>query len=389
MYRRVGVTALVAVLAVVTPPELAGQRGAEVPADLEALEQRLEGLMREVERLEPRAQAERERRDASMRETLDAPVERVVDGLRIRALPRDVDAAVALYTAVWAEHFEPLLGSPPAALRETSLAYYDHRGEWNPRFGEDGNLSSYVQAGQNTGDVTTQAVTAISSALLRAGPMQISIWMQAEGFDPAVETRTARRRLAAVTSRSAGRCLTDTAEACLATLGLRPHGWSSADVVATWYTPEVARQVIEHRRSGGLPAEGDNLTRWFLHHRQMPVQLRTRGATPIEVIPAGIGVRHDLGPAGVEVKSSLVVHALRTGGDGAIDRLHALPASASVEEALVAVADRPLDELAASWRAELLSNDDPADRRLPTRTTFAWVGFVALLAMTSTRWRLS
>lgn len=389
MYRRIGVTALVAVLAVATPPELAAQRGAEVPADLEALEQRLEGLMREVERLEPRAQAERERRDASMRETLDAPVERVVDGLRIRALPRDVDAAVALYTAVWAEYFEPLLGSPPAALRETSLAYYDHRGEWNPRFGEDGNLSSYVQAGQNTGDVTTQAVKAISSALLRAGPMQISIWMQAEGFDPAVETRTARRRLAAVTSRSAGRCLTDTAEACLATVGLRPQGWSPADVVATWYTPEVARQVIHRWSKEAVDERERSFAQWFLHHAERSVRIRNRDGTFADAIPAGIGIRHYLGPVGAEVKSSLVVHALRVGGDGAIDRLHALPASASAEEALVAVADRPLDELAASWRAELLSNDDPADRRLPTRTTFAWVGFVALLAMTSTRWRLS
>ena len=85
----------------------------EAVGQLPRLEARLDSLLDFAERIEPRVVAERERYEASTRETLDAPVRRVVGGLGVAALPRDIETASDLYESTWSEVFEPLFGAPP------------------------------------------------------------------------------------------------------------------------------------------------------------------------------------------------------------------------------------------------------------------------------------
>lgn len=372
MCRRAQATGRALAWLALTAIPVAAQNSTSEPP-VEALERRMHLLLERIESLEPRAAAEGRDREASMRSSLEAPVERSVQGLRIRALPRDIDVASDLFVAAWEERFAPRFGAPPAALAEAPLAYYDHRGEWNPRFGEDGNPEHYVQAGNDTGDPVAQAVTAISGALLSNGPIRHRLWLNWEGFDPALDTRTVRRQLAAAPSVATTRCILGSIDACTAALGLRPKGWSQADVVAAWYSPEQRQWV------GDQP---------LLRHSQ-GVRMRADDGSLQDVIPAGTRIRHDLAPTTVATRSSLLLHALHLGGPDVLERFMALDPAVSIEAALESVAGQPLAEIVASWRDQLLADQAPGDRHLPTRSTLGWVGLVALFAMTSTRWRLS
>lgn len=366
-----------------------GARPDEAPGAA-ALEVRLDSLMARVHALAPRVEAEQAAHHASARTGMAEPVERVVEGLRIRALPRDVDAAAALFTNTWRAVFEPAFGPPSEGLADTPLAYYDHRGAWNPRIGEGGRLAHYVQVGEDAGDPEAQAVRALSTALLHRAPAAVTTWIR--GFDPRVDRRTVRRQLAAAPSVSAADCLEGDAPACLATLGLRPSGWTPADVVTAWYTPEMARNVVSRMRrvARDHPPEQVRPPEHFL-------RLQSEYAVPDDdaaggeriVLLEGLQILHETGPSTEATRASFFLHAVESGGPHALERLGALDPRTPLEDVLTAVSGRSLAELATSWREGLVAHPDPPDGRAPARSTLAWVGLLALFSMTSTRWRLS
>lgn len=366
---------------------------AQDPPDRAQLEERLDSLVEQVEALEPRVRAERAAVETSTRERLDEPVDRVVDGLRIRAVPRDLDAAVDLFTTTWQEAFEPRFGAPPATVLRARLGYYDHRGEWNPRIGEGETTNThFVQVSTAVDDRRVQAERALTRALLHHAPASVREWLATWGFRPRLDWTSARRQLASTPSASATACFAGDGPSCIATLGLRPRGWDATHVVTAWYSPEARIDVLT-RHWGGYPENAPGVVEpaaAFLQvQREFTMPAGDDRITEERLVrPGGLRIRHDLGPASPETRASLWLLAVDLGGPDALDRLTALDPRTPVEEALEVMADRPLEALVDEWRRHLLADDDPADRRAPTRSTLAWVGLLALFAMTSTRWRV-
>ncbi|MEQ9569432.1 MAG: hypothetical protein RLN75_04520, partial [Longimicrobiales bacterium] len=174
--------------------------------DVAALEAQLDALLERAEALEPRVDAEREAYERSTRATLAEPTQRTVDGLRIRALPRDIDAAVELFTTTWRRSFQPRFGTPPAAMLEAELGYYDHRGEWNPRVGEGPSSTYFVQVSTAVDDRRYQAERSLGHALLRSAPVSVREWTADWSHAPRSDWLAIRRQLAAAPSLSAQAC---------------------------------------------------------------------------------------------------------------------------------------------------------------------------------------
>ncbi len=364
---------------------------AQEAPDLTGLEARLDALLAEARSLDTRVEAERDAYDRSTRSTLEEPTERIVDGLRIRALPRDMDAAVELFTTTWQEAFQPRFGTPPAAMLDAGLGYYDHRGEWNPRVGEGQANAYFVQVSTAVDDRRYQAERSLTQALLHSAPVSIREWTADWNHTPRSAWLAIRRQLAAAPSTSVQACFDGDLPSCTATLGLRPKGWDRSHVVAAWYSPEARRDVLA--RAGRIDADTlpEDVTAAVAFLR---LENEFRMPSGDDVSPGrlvrrgGNRIRWELGPADAGTRASLFLLAVDLGGAGAMDRLAALDPRAPVETALAALAGRPVDELVSEWRDRLLAEVDPADRRTPARSTLAWVGLLAVFAMTSTRWRV-
>lgn len=359
--------------------------------DLAGLEARLDALLNEASALDARVEAEREAYDRSTRASLEEPTERIVDGLRIRALPRDMDAAVDLFTTTWREAFQHRFGAPPAAMLDAGLGYYDHRGEWNPRVGEGRSNAYFVQVSTVVDDPRYQAERALGKALLHAAPVSVREWTADWNHAPRIGWLAIRRQLAAAPSTSAQACFDGDLPSCTATLGLRPKGWDKGHVVAAWYSPGVRRDVLAraHWIDPDTPPEDLSAAQAFLQwHDEFRMPAGDDVSPGRLVRRGGNRIRWELGPADAETRASLFLLAVDLGGAGAMDRLAALDPRAPLETALEAVAHRPVHELVSEWRAHLLAEVDPVDRRTPARSTLAWVGLLAVFAMTSTRWRV-
>ncbi len=369
------------------------------------LERQLDSLLGLAERLDARVRAEKERYDASTEATLEAPVERVVGGgLRVRALPRDIEAAASLYEAVWAEVFAPAFGPPPAAIAAAPVGYYDQRGGWNPRIAEGDGMRYSVQVRSGWDDARPQAIRAVMSVILREGPVSIYRWlgqgglvdeeMWISGFDPRATMLDARRQLAADRSLTNAACLEGEVDACMMSHGLHPDGRSVQDVARSWYDQEELRRVVGgyqwYRRRGLAEAPGTlDAADFFTAQR---TGLTVPEGASIEdadiVVLDGTEIFYDAVPATAPTRMTLFMHAVARGGDAAVARWLALPKHLPLERSLEAIAQEPIDRLVEGWRARLGADEGQSNRRIPLRATLTWVALLGMLSMTSTRWRL-
>lgn len=374
---------------------LAAQSGGapSAPGPIPALEQRLDSLLAESAHWAERARDERIALGKSVETELEAPVVRTVAGLTIRALPRDMDAATALFTRTWAEHFAPLLGPPPEALRALPLTYYDARGPWNPLIGEDrgGRWPVIVEPGT---DRRARARQAVSEALIGAGPRSVGRWSEFSGFEPTSDPLRVRRQLSAVASASATLCLRGDVEACTVTLGLRPEGWTEEDVVRAWYEQEQLHELLVERRRIGRRDDlgGLDAADVLIMARRAGVDAEQGDSVrALYWMDAEQVILHTYAPADRDSRASLLRLAIRLGGgEPAAERWLALPVDTPLEEAIEAIAAQPLEAVMRAWYDEVVGSPDLPARRdsAPTRTTLAWIGVLSAFAMTSTRWRI-
>lgn len=377
--------------------------GFEAAEQLVALEARLDSLMEFADGMDARVEAERAAYEASTEAELDAPVERGVAGFRVRALPRDIEAAAALYGAVWAEVFAPVFGAPPADLEDAVLGYYDHRGDWNPRISEGDGMRYSVQVLNALDDPRPQAVRALMEVLLREGPLSLWEWLgegrlmeeqrSAGGSDPRSALRDARRQLAVVRSETNVGCLSGDVEACTLSFSLRPSGFSLREVVRAWYDQEALRELLTDRRwFRGNDFGGDgplDAAEYFTHERKGFTVPEGASIEEAEIVVLdGTDVFYDAAPASAATRMTLFTHAVQQGGEGAVERWMALPKRLPLEQALEAIAQEPVEELVAGWRARMVAEDERPTSRLPVRATLTWVALLGVLSMTSTRWRL-
>ncbi|MBT8337150.1 MAG: hypothetical protein KJO11_11140 [Gemmatimonadetes bacterium] len=357
------------------------------------LERRLDSLLVVSEHWAGRAREERIALGASVETELPAPVTRTAGGLTIRALPRDMEAAVDLFTRTWSEHFAPVMGPPPQAIRDLPLTYYDARGPWNPLIGENRG-SQWPVIVEPGVDPKARARTAFSAALVSSGPGSVARWSEFSGFDPKDDPLRARRQLSAVASRSARECFRGDRDACTVTLGLRPDGWTDEDVVRAWYEPGQLRELLVRRRRIGRSTDlgGLDAADVLIMARRASVDSEA-GETARALYWQGSEqvILHMYAPADRDTRASLLRVALRLGGGHeAVKRWMALPAETPLEEALEEIAGRSLPAVIEAWYAQIVGNGDsqtPNDS-VPTRSTLAWIGILSAFAMTSTRWRI-
>ena len=398
---------LVALLGASTATGVAGQTGADAspsqpqpdralessPNPVAALERHLDSLLVEADRWEARAEEERAALESSLETELERPIVQRVDGLTIRALPRDMAAAAELFTETWAEHFAPVLGPPPEALADQQLTYYDARGPWNPLIGKN-RAGSWPVIVEHGTDPRARARQVVSEALIGAGPRSMALWSEFSGFDPSIDPLHVRRQLSAVPSRSAPLCFRGDLDACAVTLGLKPRGWTDEQVVRAWYEPLQLHELLVRRRAIGQSVEAEHLDAadHLIMRRRSSVDaadseaVRSSYWLDFEQI-----ILHTYTPADRGSRSSLLRLALQLGGvDAALERWMALPIDTPLEDAIEVIADRPLEGVVAAWYSEVIgSADEPVQRdSAPTRSTLAWIGILSAFAMTSTRWRV-
>ncbi len=366
--------------------------GSAQAQESKALEARLREIDHALPALARRAEREREAYDASLRAGLDGPIETRVAGLRIWALPRDVEAATELFRRVWQERFADDLGDdPPPAFSTIRFSYYDHRGGWNPRISEGETTTNFlVQVTNSVDSREEQAERVFGRAFLALSPWFVQLWLDgASGghFTPTFAGIEALRQLASVDSRSAASCLAGSTRACLITLGLQPDGTSLAQVAREWYSDDQYRALLGKRNQ--LRAAGTDPALFFVRTRDTELLLPALDPeAPRRVAPEGPFLDYSGAPATGSTRASLLALALERGGPDALARLLALPFETPLRDALEQVSDMPLEQLGDEWRARLDEAGRSNQPAPPTRTTFGWVGLFAALAMTNTRWRL-
>jgi hypothetical protein len=94
-------------------------------------------------------------------------------------------------------------------------------------------------------------------------------------------------------------------------------------------------------------------------------------------------------PSSDRLRAHLLWFAARTGGEGAWQRLLA-HRDAPMPEALAELAARPVEQLVAEWRADVVAHRPDVQAGLGGRGTRAllWSLIFVAFAMRSTRWRL-
>ncbi len=189
---------------------------------------------------------------------------------------------------------------------------------------------------------------------------------------------------------------------------------SPSQNVATWAgTPEQRRAELRSRMGVALQqALPEGLRRWYgtrtlqavtdygMRYRSLLLSPSMDARDCIDGVVAAcvraLGLADsgdaDAGALDSWARASLLTFALERGGPEAFGRMLRVDASdESPRVTLQRAADVDIGTLVAAWRTrvfEAAPAHRSADERRDRRLAFAWVTLCALLAMTSTRWRL-
>jgi hypothetical protein len=189
---------------------------------------------------------------------------------------------------------------------------------------------------------------------------------------------------------------------------------SPSQNVATWAeTPEQRRAELRSRMGVALQeALPEGLRRWYgtrtlqavadygMRYRSLLLSPSIDARDCVDGVVAGciraLGLTDpgdsDAGALDSWARASLLTFALERGGPQAFGRmLRAHGSDESPRVTLERAADVDIGTLVAAWRTRVFEAAPAhrgADERRDRRLAFAWVTLCALLAMTSTRWRL-
>lgn len=359
---------LVAIVGVGAGPALAQDRVAELEARIEALTPLAESARIEaeaaVEAFERRRAVEAE--EAGKVDTLD------IRGATVIAPPDDVEMARILFTEVLSEHFAGVESTTLPAWtfafqrgREHQLIYV----EPSPYVREI-EIDWWEDAADSKAYIRSALSHAISNERLGS---KMHAWAT---DDPLLDPDGARvyRTMATAPSKAVRGCIAGSTADCELALGLGVDD----DAMARWYTPEERRSLVMgmgYRLGPDFEAPIYGAC----------VELSDHDACD-SVLANSVG---RLAPLPGSVRSSLASYALEVGGSGAWARFVA-DEEAAPEDVLPHVAQMPLDDLVAEWRAWVMEERPATYAALGGKSLMAlmWILLFGTFATRSTRWRL-
>ncbi len=348
-------------------------------------------LLEDVEALIPEYQAALSARDARRLELQASarpsptPTEvGQVGPIRIVTLPDELEVATSLFEEVWREDFPWIAESPSVRAytfvfqwRAQLQMFEVSRGPDEPVMRID--LSRvWAPSREHAKDGIRDA---LARALLQDFPPRspMSQWMTARGFP---DEASAYRLLAISTESAAQGCYAGRIDACGVALGF---GFAdAAGRMPEWFTPEQRREMVERAAGsddppdGRIDRNGPSYVRCVVDNDASACDALLEGLEWVEWTPVSDRLR-----------SHLLWHAVALGGDGAWGR--ALERRGEpMPDVLAHVAQRPVEELLADWRADLFANHPDVHAGLGGRGTrvLFWTLIFAAFAMRSTRWRL-
>jgi hypothetical protein len=318
-----------------------------------------------------------------MREAAEVPtpVDTVTVGpLRIVTTPDEVEPARDLFSEVWLERFPNVSASPSLASRTFVFQWRASYSPLNVQPGPDQQLVG-VEISRVWAPTRARAKALVADAIARAlvsdfpnrSPMNQWLTLTA---DPGPEL--AYRHLASGTNGATGGCLAADVAACMAALGLRLS--DSESRLDEWFSPQERREMV------GNAALAERVDRDGILYRRCFEENDANACNPLL---ADLDWVASL-PTSDRLRAHLLWFAARVGGEGAwlraLDRV-----DEPMPEVLASMSGRPLEQLVAEWRADVVANRPNVQAGLGgkgTRALFWSLIFVAF-AMRSTRWRLA
>jgi hypothetical protein len=344
-------------------------------------------LIRRIEALRPQLEEARVARDARYMRNQEEEGRRTptrVDTVRVGpllivSLPDEVDTARELFEEVWLESFQSVRESPSLARHTFVIQWRARIRALNVELTPGGELVR-VDISRVWAPTREHAKVVVADAIAR-GLVQdfptgspVRSWLTAQARPRDDE---AYRLLATASSASTHECLAGDDGACRAALGLDMRG--TADRLPSWFAAEDRLKMVE------WAAREDRVS------RDAPL---VRACLEDEEAPACDAVIDELGwvtnpPVSDRLRAHLLWFAMREGGEQAWQR--ALERrGAPIPEALSHIGARPIEQLVADWRDELVARRPDVHAGLGPKGTRAllWSLIFAALAMRSTRWRL-
>jgi hypothetical protein len=374
------------------PTSASAQTGHDAPSG----EERLARRMRALEADYARAAAAADSADAVARlraDDRDPQDTTFVGPLRIVTTRSQLEEAEVRWREAWAE-FEPILGSHGADLARFTFTH-----DLKPTrsaFDVTGEVKSVAFRRPVRPDAVRRQIRAvIGSAALSVLPAKLQRWSGGTALGSANVPARRYRSFVRSPTALAQACVDGSPDACWTALGQMDP---TADVVATWFTPDEQRSIMATR---GTPLIGAR------SECRAGVDRSCREVVVARVL--GLGEM----PLSAGLRADLLWFALRRGGPGAVDRLnasfgdaipegrnegavyatdaaHVLGPLADIKTHLARAADMDGDVLIELWRQSVMQGrpSPPATDERTRTSTILWVMLFAALSSRSSRWRL-
>jgi hypothetical protein len=342
-------------------------------------------LIRRIEALRPEYEAARAARDERLRvlraqERPPTPVDTVQIGpIRVVSLPDDVDAAREL--------FGPIQGSFSDITKSPSLGAFTFLYQRGARLRSievaPGSEMQIVRVDISRAWAPTRvhaeaiAADAVARVLMHDFPQDspMRAWLTVQEL---TEHETAYRAVAAGTSGASRACLAGDVPACVALLGLGMRG--RAERLPDWFA------LAERREMVGAAALATRID-WDDPRQRSCVEQFDGRACDALLAELDWVAR----PAGSDrLRSHLLWYAARVGGKASWER--ALERrDAPMPDVLAHMAGRPIEQLVAEWRVDLMAARPDVQAGLGGRGSrvLLWSLIFMAFALRSTRWRLA
>jgi len=356
---------------------------AQEPTEAELI-QRVEALVPEWEAArEALAVVRRAARDAELAELERAATS--VDTVRVGPMslvvvPAQSEDARELVTEVWQERFPGVRES--RSLREFVFAFHRRTPFGRSSRGPDPlgpsvrvDLSPiWAPSRAREADLLADAIARVAIQDFPEGsPMRA--WLTAQSYPT---SERVYRELATRGSGANRACLEGDLDACMAALGLKLAG--SADRLAGWFSAVERQEMVE------AEADAGRVDRDSSPYRRCVEENDARACDPLLAELDWITAP----PRTALLRAHLLWFAAREGGEGSWQRGLERP-DARASEVLASLSGRPVDELVAEWREEVIAQRPDVQAGLGGRGTRAllWSLVLTALALRSTRWRLA
>lgn len=363
---------LVAFFAVLSPSQMVSGQESDQQAG-RALKEEMDRLFPQLERLRIAAdRAENRERERRLRER-QTPLDTFALGpFRVISVPDQKEVAEEVMEGAW-EDLRPLVDGSEELLEPWFFLVHYYWTRDRMILPEDSLIRKINMPRRfPRAYLERKAVEIVGNTLLKALPETLKKWSGGRIRGATDRLPWVARELIATPSTAVRQCYRGELEWCTEALGLNgaEGGWDR------WYSAEERRYFVQTRMGRGSARQTALWEGCVLSGMDDACGVLLRRMDPVV-------------PFSTEARTSLLGHALWTGGTGAFRRLRTTEAATPTDR-LSAAAGMPFDSLVASWRNEVLEarpSSWAGFGRSPAAILF-WVLFFGALAVRSTRCRL-